>query len=99
MMQTKSASSPLRPQLFRRQPSLPEGAQAQRTMPFCQSLAGIIANQRTMVEKRLRDSESFVEQDLSRGGFQEIFAANNLSNFHGRIIHDDRQMISGDIVV
>jgi len=52
-----------------------------------------------MVELRGRQIQSAVEQELAGGGFEQVFAADDFGDAHGGVIHDDGELIRGDVVV
>ena len=68
-------------------------------MPLRKPLAMFIQNQRTMIKRGWCQSERAVEKDLPRGGQQQVRAAHDFGDLHGGIVHDDRELICGNVVL
>ena len=71
---------------------------AQRIAAFGKTRPSGVSHQFAMKILRRPIAESPLQQNLPRGGFQQISSADDLGNPHGRVIDDDRQLIRRHIV-
>ena len=67
-------------------------------MPLGKTLAFVIRNERTMVIRRLGESECTLEQQLASSRTQEIGSTNYFRYPHCSIVDDNCQLIGGNIV-
>src|SRR5581483_7192877 len=84
--------------LFGRVSRAAESTNAERVVSLGEANSLSIAHQVAVIEQRLRKLESAIQKKLTRGGFQQIGATNHFRNLHGRIIHNDSQLISRNII-
>jgi hypothetical protein len=77
---------------------LAEGAQALGVVAFGEAGAGGVFDQRAVTELRSGQAEGAIQQQLARGGAQQVFAANHFRDAHGGVIHHDGQLVRGRIV-
>lgn len=75
-----------------------EFAQRHKVVAFCESSAALIQHERCVEKLRRRDTERAVNQQLAKGGEEQILAAHDFSNSHRCIMDDDGELISGDII-
>src|SRR5437667_9844817 len=52
-----------------------------------------------MVKRRWRQSQRAIEQKLPGGGAEQVGAADYFGDSHRIVIHDDRQLISGRVII
>ena len=76
-----------------------QGAQAEGIVALGETNPGFVSDEWAMVKGGRVESEGAIEQELTRSGSKEVFSADYLSDFHCSIVHDDSQMIRGNIVV
>ena len=62
-------------------------------MPFGQTLAGFVSEQGAVEELGRLQIKGPIEQQLPPRGFQQILAANHLSDLHSRVVHHDCEMV------
>ena len=67
-------------------------------MALGEALAGFIEHEVAVIEVRDGKPEHAIEQNLPRGGFEQIGAADNFCDAHVCIVNDDRQLIGGNVV-
>ena len=68
-------------------------------MAFGKAGAGFISHEGTMVEGGRGQGKRTEEQELAGGGEQEVRAANDFGDLHGGIVHDDGELIRGNVVM
>src|SRR5438093_6432966 len=61
--------------------------------------AAVIGHQRAVKEGRRRKAERAIEQNLTRRGGEQIGAAHYFGDPHGGVVHDNRQLIGGNVVM
>ena|SRR6266542_1284643 len=68
-------------------------------MALGEPVAACIGHQGTVKEGGRGKAERVVKQKLARGGDKQIGSADNFGDSHGGIVHDNRQLIRGNVVV
>src|SRR5262245_51674110 len=96
-MGTHSSRSP--PEVFRLNALLTQRAEAKRIIAFGQAGADHIRQQRTMKKRWRSPAQSAIEEQLTRGGFQQILSANNLGDAHCGVVNHHRELVSRNFVV
>jgi len=61
--------------------------------------ARFVREQGAMVKLGQGKVEGAVEQYLARGGFEQVLAADDFGDAHGRIIHHHRKLVGGNVIV
>src|SRR5271165_2448379 len=84
--------------LFGRSALFAQGAQAEGIMALGETNSRGIAQQFAMEVSRDWQAERANQQQLPRGGFEQIGPANYLGDLHGGIVHDDRELIGGNVI-
>ena len=79
-------------------PALAQGAQAERIMALGQPAAIVVHHQAAMVPGGRLDAQRAKEQNLPRGRFQQVGAAHDFRDAHGRIVGHAGQLIAGNVV-
>ena len=75
-----------------------EAAKTEGGMPFGEASALVIRHQAAMVEVGRGQTQGAIEQKLSGGGQEQVFAANDLGDLHGGIIHHHGELIGRHVV-
>ena len=86
-------------QFLRRRPIRAQFAQTESVVPFGQADAGMVGNQGAMIELRGKQPQGSIEKDLASSGLEQVFATDDFRDGHGGIIHDDSELIGGQIIV
>src|SRR2546426_711836 len=94
-----SGSAPLLPQCLRRTSLLTQRAQAQGIVAFGEANAGVVRHQGAMKKRRRWGLKRAIEQELARGGFEQIRAAHHFRDVHRSIVHDHGKLIGGNVIV
>src|SRR5262245_51222177 len=88
------SSLPPRPQALRRVTRFAERSQTKRAGTLGESLAVFVAHQRAMKKGWRGAAQCEVQQQLPRGGSQQIFAAHYLADLHRVIVVDYGQLVT-----
>src|SRR5437867_11950240 len=94
-----SYQTPIHPQSSRSGSSRAQRAEAERIMALGEPDAACVGHQGTVKEGGRGKAERAIEQKLPRGGCEQIGAADDFRDSHGGIVHHNRELIGGNIVV
>ena len=67
-------------------------------MALGETAARRVANEGAVIKRGRREAEGAVEEELTEGGLEEVFAADYFGDGHGCVVDDDSELIGGDVV-
>lgn len=77
---------------------LAESADGERVMPFGETLAFVIGDKRAVIPLRRLQPERAIEEDLARGGLEEVGSANDFRDAHGGVVNDAGKLVGGHVI-
>ena len=77
---------------------LAQGADAERVVALGEATAFAIGDQGAMKPCRIREAKRAVEQNLARGGLEQVCSADNFGDAHGCVVGDAGQLITRNAV-